>query len=306
MRLSSLQALRAVMETGTVTEAAARLSRTQPQVSRLIADLEEELGFKLFARHGRRLLPTAEGHAFYREAERILCGLDEISNIAEDIRTRREPRLRLLAQPFLAQALLPEALARFARLHPSVRYSLESRSRAVGQWIAGQQFDLGIAALPIDPAAVHSRPFARASVVAVLPPGHRLARKRRLRAEDLIGEPFIALKPYTLLRFQIDSLLAQLGLSLNIRAETGTGLSTCQMVAKGLGITLADPLIAATFPPGQIEVRDVQPGLTLTYGFLFPAKQEPSAVTRRFAEVVAQTAKDLAPKSVTLVSEAPR
>ncbi len=303
MRLTSLHALRAVMETGTETEAAARLYRTQPQVSRLIAGLEEDLGFKLFIRQGRRLVPTAEGQAFYREAERILSGLDEISNIAEDIRTHREPRLRILAQPFLAQALLPDALANFARLHPGVRYSLESRSRAVGQWIAGQQFDLGVAALPIDRAAVRSQPFATASVVVVLPPGHRLARKRRLDAKDLVGEPFIALKPYTLLRFQIDSLFAQLGLSLNIRAETGLGLLTCQMAAMGLGITLADPLLAATFSPGRIEVRELRPPLSLTYGFLFPTKQKPSALTLRFAEVVAQTANALAAKNVKLLSD---
>jgi DNA-binding transcriptional LysR family regulator len=54
------------MKTGTVTAAALRLHRTQPQVSRLIGTLEEELGFKVFSRHKRRLTPTQDGRVFYR------------------------------------------------------------------------------------------------------------------------------------------------------------------------------------------------------------------------------------------------
>jgi len=111
MTLQSLQALRAVMETGSVTEAARRLYRTQPQISRLIASLEGEIGFRLFLRDRRRLMPTQEGSLFYNNVSRILSGFDDISKIAEDIRSHKEARLRMVSQPFLAQAVLPEAFA---------------------------------------------------------------------------------------------------------------------------------------------------------------------------------------------------
>lgn len=304
MRLRSLQALHAVMETGSVTEAAQRLYRTQPQVSRLIAALEEELGFRLFLRRGRRLVATQEGVRFYAEVKRILSGLDDIGRIAEDIRTLRLARLRIVAQPYLAQSIIPDAIADFAARHPEVRYSLEIRSRRdVGQWIAGQQFDLGVAALPIEVPTVTTQPFATVAVAAVLPRGHRLARKARLDAADLAGEPFIALNPYALLRHSVDRLFDELGIGLAIRAETSSGLSACQMVARGLGVTLADPLVAACIPQGQIVVRPWSPGLRLTYGFLYSNAYAPSGLVLDFAETVARTARRLQPRAVELAAE---
>jgi DNA-binding transcriptional LysR family regulator len=193
-------------------------------------------------------------------------------------------------------------MAEFAARYPLVRYSLEIRSRRdVGQWIAGQQFDLGIAALPIDAPAVTSQPFASVAVAAILPRGHRLAEKSRLDARDLVGEPFIALNPLALLRHRIDSLFADLGLPLSVRAETSSGLSACQLAAKGLGVTLADPLVARCLAPGQIEVREWDPGLRLTYGFLYSTAHAPSALVLDFADTVARAAKQMEPAAVELL-----
>lgn len=303
MRLRYLQALRGVMESGTVTAAARQLRRTQPQVSRLIGSLEAELGFKLFLRKGRRLLPTPEGTAFYQQAERILAGWDDIATIAEDIRTRREPKLRLIAQPFLAHALLPMTIAAFVAKHPSFRWALEIRSRGVGDWIAGQQVDLGFAALPLEQVGVRSRPLATAAVVAVLPPGHRLARRRVVDAADLTRDPFLALKPYTLLRAMTDGMFARLGLAPDIRAEMASGLSACQAVAAGLGVTVADPLVARSLGDGVV-VRPLRPGLKLTYGFLFPAAHEPAPLALEFVTTAAATAARLAPEEVTVLRSA--
>ncbi len=305
MRQRSLQALIAVMETGSVTEAARRLYRTQPQVSRLIAALEDELGFALFLRQGRRLVPTHEGVRFYEEAKRILLGLDEISQIADDIRSLKEARLKIVAQPYVAHALVPDAFVDFRARYPQVRCSLEIRSRGdVAPWIAGQQFDIGIAALPIDAPAVRSEPFASVAVAAILPKGHPLASKPELDAADIAGAPFIALRPFTLLRIAIDSLFASLDLSLAIQFETSSGLSACQLVAKGLGITLADPLVVRCVPQDQIEIRPWRPGLRLSYGFLYSVAHTPSALVLDFAETVARITKQLDPQATELVGPA--
>jgi DNA-binding transcriptional LysR family regulator len=304
MRLQGLRAFQAVMETGSTTEAGRRLFRTQPQISRLIAALEGEIGFKLFLRDRRRLVPTQEGTLFHAEVRRILSGLDEISRVAEDIRAHKEARLRIVSQPYLAHAVLPDALAAFARSHPNLRYSLEIRSRGdVASWVAGHQFDLGIVALPIDVPGVSSQPFAAVQVLVALPAGHPLARKKRLKAEDITGQPFIALRPYALLRHLIDECFARLDLPLTIRAETSFGLAACQMVARGLGVTLTDPLVARCLPPGQIELREWEPGLTLTYGFLFSSTHPPLSAVLDFADTVTETTKRLAPEYVRLTGK---
>jgi DNA-binding transcriptional LysR family regulator len=87
MNLKRLQGFHAVIESGSVTNAAQRLHMTQPALSRIIRDLEEELGLALFIRQHQRLVPTAEARVFFREAERALAAVDQIVDIARDIRT---------------------------------------------------------------------------------------------------------------------------------------------------------------------------------------------------------------------------
>ena len=92
-----LHALRAVVQSGTVTEAAERLRVTQPAVSRMLANLEAELGFALFARQSGRLSITPQGEAFYFEVEAALAGLDGIESAGKNIRSGSGAHLRLFA-----------------------------------------------------------------------------------------------------------------------------------------------------------------------------------------------------------------
>ncbi len=300
MRIRYLKALQAVMETGSVTEAGQRLLLTQPQVSRLIAMLEEELGFLLFSRENRRLTPTREGILFYKEANRILAGFDEVSRIADDIRMQKDAWLRIVTQPYLGASIVPRALSRFSVAHPQVRASLEVRPRAdVGRWVSGQQFDLGIAALPMEAPAVTATPFARVRIVAAIPTGHPFAERKTLGFDDIVDEPFIALKPFTLLRQYIDDLCRRRNQRLTIQAEVSSVLSACQLVSGGIGLTLADPLLASGIP--GITLVPWEPDLTLTYGFLYPMSYAPSAITLQFCEDIKATLLDMAPDYVEII-----
>jgi len=300
MRVRYLQALHAVVETGSVTEAGQRLSLTQPQVSRLLGTLERELGFPLFLRQGRRIVPTLEGAQFYEETKRILSGFDEIGRIASDIRTRQDAWLRIVAQPYLAHSLLPRAIAEFGRQHGNVRVSMEIRSRAdVGLWIAGQQFDLGIVALPLEAPAIRSEAFAKVRLAIAVPEGHRLAGRAVVRPADIAAEGFVTLRRHTLLRLYGDEQFARLGLSPPIRAETSSGLSACQLVAEGIGVALVDPIVARTIR--GIVVKRWEPAMHLTYGFLFPTAYALSSMTLTFGEVLRTTAKAMGPEDVTIV-----
>ena len=306
MKLAYLQALRAVMESGTVTGAAARLGRTQPQVSRLIGDLEQDLRLKLFSREKKRLVPTEEGRSFYTQALRVLEQVDGIPAAVRKIRADDRKHLDLSCQSYIAQALLPEAIATFTRTEPRFTFSVVVRSREeMGRWSAIPPYDLAIVALPIDhDLLIRVDAFAVARVVAVLPKGHRLARRKSINAAELAKDPFIALTSATLLRKEIDRMFLELGEHLNIRGEASVGMAACQMVAHGLGVTLVDPLEARYVSPENVVVRELKPELNFTYGFLRSATEPPSELNLRFAECVARTAKARDPVHIRLLAEA--
>lgn len=306
MKLAYLQALRAVMESGTVTGAAARLGRTQPQVSRLIGDLETDLRLKLFAREKKRLVPTEEGRAFYSQALRVLEQVDGIPEAVRKIRADDAKHLDLSCQSYIAQALLPEAIGKFTKSEPRFTFSVVVRSREeMGRWSAVPPYDLAIVALPIDhDLLIRCDAFAIARVVAVLPKGHRLAHRKSIHASELAQEPFIAYTSTTLLRKEIDRMFMQLGEHPRIRGEASVGMATCQMVAHGLGVTLADPLEARYVSTENVVVRELKPELNFTYGFLRSATTPPSELNLRFAECVAQTAQARDPVHIRLLAPA--
>src|SRR5260370_30393698 len=102
-----VEACRAMMLTGSVTEAAKLMAVTQPAVSRLLRDFQALLKMELFERRGSGLVPTASATALYMEVERSFVGLERIAAAAEEIRGRRTGTLRIAAMPALSNGYLP-------------------------------------------------------------------------------------------------------------------------------------------------------------------------------------------------------
>jgi DNA-binding transcriptional LysR family regulator len=299
MQIRSLQAFIAVMESGTVTAAAARLRRTQPQISRLLVALEEEIGFQLFIRQRQRLTPSPEGSAFYREAIRAVASFDKIRDVAQDIRLGRETRLHILSPPHAAQYLIPKAIVAFADRHRQVAFSLEIFSHGdIHQRVAGDPFDIGIVASPLVHPAISNRPFAAASVVAILPKGHHLSDRAYLEPEDFAGEPLIALQAQTLLREYTELVFEKHNVPISIRAEASTGHSVCCLVAEGLGIGLADPFTAEALREKGLVIRAWRPRYEFKYSFIFPRAAQLTRTVAAFAETTVNVATTLAPPFV--------
>lgn len=291
----ALLALRAVMMEGTVTGAAERLHRTQPVVSRLIAQLETSLGFPLFRRERQRLIPTAEGLAFYREAERAIAALAEIETNAHHIRDRRAVPLRILAQAHIAHGLLNEAIPRYCAEHPGFQFSIEIRQREyISHWIANQQFDVGFAPAPVDHPQVESTHLIRTPLLVVLPRGHRLAGRSQVSAAMLAAEPLVAVRHGIPMRARIDALFGAHNLKPLVRGETATVMLACQLAARGLGITFADPFVAALFmKDDSVVIRRLKAGPAVDYVVLRRAGGEEGAPAGAFIECVRTVAKTL-------------
>ena len=112
MNLRHLEAFRAVMLSGSVTHAAQSLNLSQPAVSKMLAELEHQLGFQLFQRsRGSALTVTPEADAFYYEVERSFSGIAALKRVAEDIRNMATGTLRIAALPALAVSFLPRVIA---------------------------------------------------------------------------------------------------------------------------------------------------------------------------------------------------
>ena len=298
MNVKTLRAYRAVMTYGTVTRAAEHLNLSQPALSRLITRLEDEIKIKLFSRHRRHLTPTPEGETFFHESEHILAGMEAISTIADDVRNYVGAYLRIIAMPHLAHSLVPASLAALVLEYQTVRHSLDIPARRdLERRVAGRQYDVGLAISPVEHPSIRCDKFWSGAAVVALPTNHRLTAKTKLEPKDLDGEPFIAMMSNTRMRQKVDQIVAETGMSLNIRTETTSSAMACQLVAGGLGVSIIGPFIPTTYNLGQIEVREFEPRIELDYGLIYPKDREPSAVAHRFGEIVTQTPNDFLSRS---------
>lgn len=254
MNMRHIEAFRAVMISGSVIGAAKLLNVTQPGVSRTIALMELRLGYDLFQRKGRRLTPTSEGEALYREVEQLYVGIDRITQVAYDIRHHRAGALRLATLPALAHWLVPAVVAQFLATRPQVRVFVQTLpSTQIADLVATRQFDLGVVELPMSKSGVNVQPLPPAPIVAVLPVDHRLAVREMLTLGDLAGERLVLPSPQSYLRFQIDDAFNRGGVSPQVVAETPTSPFICALVAEGVGIGLV-----STWTPSRHDARVVQ------------------------------------------------
>lgn len=284
MEARQIEAFRAAAVHGGFTRGAEALGITQPALTRAIARLEVSIGFPLFERgHGPARL-TAEGAAFLREVERRFVGVDQLRRIAQDIRNFGTGRLRITCMHVFANGVVPAALQRFRQSLPGVTISLQVRpSATVYEWAAGGRCDIGIAGPKSGFLGVEEEPFLALAGVLAIPAGHNLARlKRPIVPKDLEGESFLALALEDGTRHVIDQIFADAGVQPIIEVETQNAETLCALVAKGLGVAIVNPILAAQVKHLPIVMRRFEPHVRFESRLVWAATHARTRIAEAF------------------------
>ncbi|WP_322111047.1 LysR family transcriptional regulator [Steroidobacter sp.] len=259
---------------------------SQPAISRLIADLERSVGFRLFERvKGSPLRATPEAESFHQEVERSFLGIQGLTRIANDIRNARSGNLRIACLPALATGFLPEVIRDFLSIYPGVRINLQSRaSTTVRQWVAAQQFDLGFATPSDHTPGLRTELFLSLTGVCVLPPQHRLRRKDVITPEDLRGDAFISLALEDPTRGKIDRIFDDARVERDLRIETQYAMTIGGFVMRGVGCSILNPLSARELIPHGVIVKPFMPEVRFEYILCTPEHRLPSRIATSFIE----------------------
>lgn len=287
MNLRQIEAFRAVMVSGSGTEAAKMLFITQPAISRLISDLEHRSRLQLFVRKPNRLEPTPEAYALYREVDRAFIGLDKIRRTAEAIASRQQGSLRIVAMPVCVDSFLPSLVSEFVIRHPNVSIELETAPGIQAlDLIRSHRFDMGIVSIKgRDDPSFQIQTFCRQQAVCVLPADHPLSRKTVIYAEDLKQEPFISLSAGSPFRAMLDEVFAQENVARNFTIETRTQRTIYELVRKGAGVSILDPFITNS-KDASIVVRPFMPKVTWDYAVIQPHAAQLSLISQSFTELL--------------------
>lgn len=149
LSIRQITTFREVMRSGSISQAARTVGRTQPAVSTMIATLEDELGFKLFVREHGKLSPTPEAQFFLEECDGILDRLERTERTVSRIRALEAGKLRIACHPAASGIFMPRLLTEFLRGKDDLEVALIMRSSdVIEDLIASQQYDIGFAETP--------------------------------------------------------------------------------------------------------------------------------------------------------------
>jgi DNA-binding transcriptional LysR family regulator len=296
LSLRQLDAFRAVVLAGSVSKAAERMFISQPAVSRLIADLEHSVGFRLFDR-GKQFQLTEEGKLLYREVDRAYIGVDKIAQRAEEIRDFRTGHLRIVGSPAISLGLLPDVIKEFRDNFRDVTVSAQVRaSQNVAEWVASGQVEIGFAAPPINQSGVVIRALEPLPALCLVPHKHRLSRAKVITPMLLVNEDVIALGAESLLRQEIDRAFETSGVPRSGAIETTMSAQAALLALKGLGIAVIDPFTALAFEERRLLLKPFHPIVPYEFALLTPANMPRSRLALSFIEMFYQHLEQLAPR----------
>jgi DNA-binding transcriptional LysR family regulator len=288
VNLRALQLFRYIVVTGALSEAAERLHVSTSAASRLLSQLEADVGLMLFSRTRRRLELTEEGALFYRQIANTLTGLDEIRTISSDIRRRTKDWLSVVTAPPLANGLAVPGLAQMRRDGVTFECTVNIESRfEIESKVAARGYNLGLISLPVENAIIEldTVPFLRSRLGILLRDGHPLAGREALSISDLEGQDFVTLRPGQRWRARLDQLLGSAGHSVKAPFETGSTMVTVEMVRAGFGMTLIDRVCAPIRPGSGLVLKPLTGDHWITYASLHPRGPR-APLSERFLDAI--------------------
>ena len=290
MRLKQLEAFRATVISGTVSAAAVSMRTTQPTVSRLLMQLEEDTGLQLLRREKGRIFLTNEGMTFYQQVDETLTAFNDLRARAKDLRQKKAPDIRIMATMAISTTIGPAILSKLLQHHPDFRAKLitldnvryfSAKCETEHDILLGPKIGLS--------GTMEQIQLAKVDFVCAVPSGHRLATQSVVTLDDLAGETMISILDEgtrTFLKHEV--LLSESGLPIDPAIKCHSSVSAYGLVSRGHGIALLEPFSASIWENNGVVTIPFRPRLT----YEFAAGLKPDALQSAVMSEVLQVARE--------------
>lgn len=300
MQLRHLRYFTAVVQWKGFREASRRLHIAQPAISQSVADLEEELGLKLFSRAKRVAQLTPEGEVFYAEALRTLAQAEMAINTAKRAAKGQIGRLSLGFLGSATYAFLPELVRKYRAQFPGVKLTLQELT-PLQQEVAFEKAELDIGfTRPL--TAEQSKTFSsrclyRDPMMAVLPRSRRIETKR-VRIVDLAKESFVlfhrAGSPF--LFDTITGMCKKAGFSPRVECEPNLMQTVLSLVEAEQGVAIV-PACVRNLRSDGVRFYRVQPDDVRVELVAWWKKENQSIVLHSFLDLLDASAASIRRKA---------
>lgn len=192
MDMQKLKYFIAVVEYGTVSNAAKALNMTQPPLSMSLKKFEEEIGFKLFRREGKRLFLTETGRFFYHRGIELLASSESILQEAKEQQQDNYGSISIGCATIANFSLIPEVMKRISKKSINISTHVKEGSTPyILEHLRYHRLDIGIVRNVYNREDLLTTKLLKEPLIVALPPGHPLAKRKSVSLGELKYEKFL-------------------------------------------------------------------------------------------------------------------
>ena len=255
------------------TKAAEALHMTQPAVTFQIRQLEDHFNTRLFDRTHNRIDLTEAGHIVFEYAERIFEHYAEMENAVREMTGEISGAITLGASTTIAEYMLPALLGDFKAKYPDVHLRLKvTNTEGIVSMVENNIIDLGVVEAPVANKNLLVEVCRIDQLVAIVPTGHPLAGKSRLKLSELVQYPFICREQGSGTREVIQEYMISQGIEreqVGVCLELGSSEAIKGAVQAGMGVSiLSRTAIGKELQLGILKGIPLDPPLERPFSFV--------------------------------------
>lgn len=277
-----------VAREGSIRRAAERINVSASAINRQILNLEEQLGVTLFERGPRGVKPTEAGKIILDSIRRynhdIVLAMAQI----DDLRDLRRGHVSMGTLLSLSEELIPDVLARLRTDYPDISYShYAGNSEDIVRQIIDGSLDIGLCWDPLPSVPVTRSAIVELQTGILVPPGHPLARRKRVKLSDCLEFACIFPSRGSEIRYLLDRINTGIGMTVSPAIETNSIQAARRLAACGQGVAFMPAMSAASeIRSGQLVHRPLSDtGIpTLKLAILSQKNRELPSVARMVLE----------------------
>lgn len=287
--LERLRVFHAVAQAESFTKAAESLHLTQSGISKHIKAMEEELGVALFDRVGKKVSLTQAGEILYEATQEVLGSVASAEQRIQELTGLGRGRLRVGASFPVGLYVLPRVLAAYRKEHPAIEITLAIATTAnIEAKVRDNKIDFGLVSADVHHPNLLTFAFMTDELVVIVPPEHKWANRRNIKAQELVDETFIFAARGAGARVTVEERLKAKGVALTNTLDFVNAEGVKHAVEAGLGVSVQPRgIVQREVEAGTlnaVRLADMDP--EIQYVYICRKKQIPSSAQKAFVEML--------------------
>ncbi|RNB91979.1 LysR family transcriptional regulator [Brevibacillus fluminis] len=263
MDIRELQYVMELARLRSFTKAAEALHITQPTLSKMIRNLEAELGLVLFSRIGKKIECTDAGRVVVAHALTILDSFQSLTRELDDLTTFTKGTIRIGLPPMVGASFFPTVMSQFRAKYPGLDiHMVEEGSKKLEAEIESGGLDMAVVQMPVNDELFDSHVLVKENLRLIVHPTHPLAQRDEVTLAELADESFVFFSKSFTLHDRIIEECKRVGFTPHVLYESSHWDFIQEMVAVNLGVAFLPETICRSLQPNRVQsVTLVKPAI---------------------------------------------